>query len=52
MCSTFKRSERDRGKGFCLIGTLIECFEAAVTVRSVSAATVRVLAGSTLGKAS
>jgi hypothetical protein len=42
---TFKRSERDRGKGFRSIGTLIGCFEAAVTARSVSAATVRVLAG-------
>ena len=32
-------------RGFCSIETLIECFEAAMTVRSVSAATVRVLAG-------
>ncbi len=32
------------GRGFRSIETLIECFEAAVTARSVSAATVRVLA--------
>ena len=32
-------------RGFRSIGTLIGCFEAAVTARSVSAATVRVLAG-------
>ncbi len=32
------------GRGFRSIGTLIGCFEAAVTARSVLATTVRVLA--------
>ena len=46
MCSSHSKDLKEIEKrGFCSIETLIECFEAAVTVRSVSAATVRVLAG-------
>ncbi len=46
MCSSCLKDLKEiERKGFCLIETLIECFETAMTVRSVSTVTVRVLAG-------
>jgi hypothetical protein len=45
MCSSHSKDLKEIEKGFCSIETLIECFEAAVTVRSILAAMVRVLAG-------
>ncbi len=45
MCPSHSKDLKEiEGRGFRSIGTLIECFEAAVTARSISAATVRVLA--------
>ncbi len=46
MCSSHLKDLKEiEERGFCSIETLIECFEAAATVRSVLTAMVRVLAG-------
>jgi len=45
MCSSHSKDLKEiERRGFCLIETLIECFETAMTVRSILTAMMRVLA--------